>query len=132
MAILRKQQITLPPLSFKKRTRALIRIESPMRKSERVDEADDKRRPATTCRVTDLEDGRLYIMVCPALMVSAICEGMDEYVGKFFEVVVSAEPMPGKRYKGVEVYEIEAPDAIPIPKVIRHPVQDADETPRRA
>ncbi len=128
MDVKRKQQITLPALSFKKRTRALIRIETPMRKSDRVDEADDNRQPATTCRVTDLQDGKLYIMVCPALMVSAICEGMDEYVGKCFEVLVSAETMPNKRYKGVAVYEIEAPASIPIPEIIQNSGADDGKT----
>lgn len=105
----RTHQITLPPLSFKKREVAYIRCLSKMHKSDRVDREDDNREPATVMRVTDLQDGGEYRLVCPALMVSAFADEDFEYVEKCFEIRVSPEPKPGKRYKEVEVYQIKDP-----------------------
>lgn len=103
----RKQQITLPSLSFKERTQAFVLILTEMHKSERVEKKDDNRKAATTCRVKNLEDGKDYIMICPALMVSSLQDIGEDYVGKCYEVNVTADKLPGKDYKGVEVYEID-------------------------
>ena len=54
----RKKQITLPGLSVKTREIVYVKILTKLHKSERVDQADDNREPATTCRVTNLRDGK--------------------------------------------------------------------------
>lgn len=110
-AFKRTKQVTIDALSFKTRERAYVRFLGEMHKSEKADEADDKREPATVARVLNLEDGHEYRLICPALLVSAILEEGVEYVGHCFEINVSRDPKPGKRYKEVEVYEIECPAA---------------------
>lgn len=102
----RTKQITLPSLSFKEREIVYVKILTEMHKSERVDQSDDKREPATTCRVTNLQDGKDYILICPTLMVSSLQDIGAEYVDQCFEVRTTMKPMPGKQYKGVEVYGI--------------------------
>lgn len=103
----RKQQVTLPGLSFKERERAFVKILGPMVKSDR--DADDKKgdKAATVCKVIDLQTGELARLICPALMVSALNDEGVDYVGKCYEIIVTANKLPGKDYKGVEVYEID-------------------------
>ena len=103
----RKSQVTLPGLSFKDREIAYVRIETPLVRSERNDELKEGEKPATVCKITNLQDGKLYRLICPALMVSALMDEGTDYVGKSFEIIVSSQPKPGKRYKEVEVYEID-------------------------
>ena len=103
----RKQQITLPGLSFKGRTNAFVKILSKLHTSDRVESKDDKRKPATVCKIIDLQTGELCRLICPALMVSALNDEGIEYVGKCYEIVVSADKVPGKEYKDVAVYEID-------------------------
>ncbi len=103
----RKQQITLPGLSFKDRTHAYVKILSKMHQSERVDTKDDGRKAATICKVIDLQTAEMCRLICPALMVSALIDTNEAYVGKCYEIVVSSEKVPGKDYKSVRVYEIE-------------------------
>lgn len=105
----RLQQITLDALSFKERDVVYIRCLGEMHRSERVDKKDDGREPATVMRVTNLEDGQQYRLVCPSLMVSAFEDEAFEYKGKCFEITCSARPLPGKRYKACEIYEIVDP-----------------------
>ncbi len=103
----RKQQLTLPGLSFKGRTNAFVKILSKMHVSERVDSKDDGRKAATICKVIDLQTGELCRLICPALMVSALNDDGIEYVNKCYEIVVSAEKVTGKDYKDVSVYAID-------------------------
>jgi len=105
----RIKQITIDVLSFKERDVVYIRCLGEMHRSDRVDKKDDGRESATVMRVVNLEDGLEYRLVCPSLMVSAFEDESINYVGKCFEVTVSSRPVPGKRYKSVEVYEIADP-----------------------
>lgn len=109
MKPIRQKQITLDVLSFKDREVAYIKCVGHMVRSDRVDQKDDGREPATVMRIVNLEDGLEYRMVCPALMVSAFEDEGFEYQGKCYEVRVSSRPVPGKRYKHVEVFEIADP-----------------------
>lgn len=105
----RIKQITIDVLSFKERDVAYVRCLSEMHRSERVDKKDDGREAATVMRVINLVDGLEYRLVCPSLMVSAFEDESIPYVGKCFEVTCSSRPLPGKRYKSCEVYEIGDP-----------------------
>jgi hypothetical protein len=105
----RVAQVTLPAISRKGHPSLFLKILSPLKKSEVVDEADDAREPATTCRVINLEDGKTYDYVAAALAVSALIRYPGGYVDKCFEISHSAEKLPGKDYYGVDVYEIECP-----------------------
>lgn len=105
----RKEQIDLPALSFKKRTRAYVKILGTLHKSERADREDDGREPATIVKVIDLEDGLKYRMICPSVLVGILTDDELDYVGKCFEVNVAAQPAEGKRYKMVQLWEIECP-----------------------
>lgn len=114
MSIVRKQKVTLPALSFKDCTQHYVQITSEIKRSERVEEKDDKRQPANTCRCRNLKDGEEYILICPAMMVGSMRDTGMDYIGKYFEINVTAEALPGKDYKGVTVYEIEKPVNIPM------------------
>ncbi len=103
----RQQQITLPGLSFKTLEIVYIKILSELHKSDRVDSSDDKKEPATTCRVLNLKDKKEYILICPALMVSSFLDRGVDYLDKCYEVQVTGKVLPGKPYKGVEVYQID-------------------------
>lgn len=105
----RINQITLPPLSFKEREVAYVKCLGTMMRSDRVDQQDDGRKPATVMRVLNLEDMLEYRLVCPALLVSAFADEGFEYKGKCFEIIVSREKKPGKDYKEVEVFELKDP-----------------------
>lgn len=103
----RRGQLTLPGMSFKERQYAYVRIESKITESEKVDDQEDGRHKAQTCRVTDLQTGKMYQLICPKIMVTTFEDLDDDYVGKCFEIYVSKTLVAGKRYKQVEVYEID-------------------------
>lgn len=105
----RINQVTLPPISRKGHDVLYIKVLTDLRMSEIVDEADDGRKPATTCRVINLEDGKTYEYIASALAVTALRRYAESVVGKCFEIVHSKEKVPGKDYYGVDVYEIECP-----------------------
>lgn len=109
MEVKRKNQITLEVFSFKTREVAYVKFLTKITRSERVDESDDGKQVAWTARIINLEDGLQYRMVCPTLLVSALVEEDIDYVFKCFEVTVSKDPKPGKRYKEVECWEIDEP-----------------------
>lgn len=109
MKVKRNRQITLPPLSFKDRECAYVLFLSKMQRSDRVDEEDDGKEAATTARVLNLEDGKEYHLICPTVLVSSLCRDSNQYVGMCYEIIVSKDPKPGKRYKEVEVYAIDSP-----------------------
>jgi hypothetical protein len=110
MQVTRLNAVTLPSLSFKGITRLYLRFNTLLHQSETVSEADDGREPAFTARVINLEDKKEYEFICPALLISALARYGD-YTGKCFEIECSKEPLPGKRYRGVECYEIADPEA---------------------
>lgn len=103
----RKQQVTLPSLSFKEREIVYIKILTALGRSDRVDQQDDGRKPAITCRVLNLLDQKEYILICPTLMASAFADGHIDPVGKCFEVTAPRHMRPGKDYKDVDVYQID-------------------------
>lgn len=103
----RRKQITLPGLSFKTRQIAYIKALGEMQQSTRVKEQQDNRQSATVMKILNLQDQMEYRLICPALMISAFGDEGDKYIGKCFEVVVSAEKMVGKDYKDCQVYEID-------------------------
>lgn len=107
MEVKRIKQITLDVLSFKGREVAFVKFIGKLHRSEKVDESDDGRKPATVARVINLEDGQEYRLVCPSLLVSALNEDETEYLNKCYEIRVSLNTKPGKAYKEVEVYEIQ-------------------------
>lgn len=107
----RKQQITLPGYSFKEREVGFIKSLGQMTRSDRVGRAEDDRKRATVMKILNLEDGLLYRMICPSLLISALEDEDVDYVGRCFEICVTADVMPGKDYKGVEVFEIECPES---------------------
>jgi len=109
----RKRAIVTPVLSFKERTVAFVTIMSEITVSDIKDtsEADakkgaKKKEPAHVCQVRNLEDGCDYTLICPTLLVTALTEHEGDYVGKSYEINVSAQPRAGKAYKDVTVYEI--------------------------
>jgi len=113
----RTQAITLKTFSFKKRTKAYIKCMSTIYKGKELEEKDPdtgemKKKPAANLmKIIDLESGELVEMIVPTLLLSTFCEKLDGvYEGKCYEIVVSAQPAEGKRYKTVEVYEIADPD----------------------
>jgi hypothetical protein len=104
----RKQQVTLPGLSFKDREIVYVKILTEIGRSERVDERDDNRKAANTCRVLNLRDNKQYILICPALMVSAFADLREDPVGKCYQIIAPKHKKPGKDYKEVEVWEVDA------------------------
>lgn len=103
--------VSLPPLSFKGRTVAFVKILSEMFQPAEEDSPETDRTPATTCRVVNLEDGAEYNLICPTVLVSELKKYSAGYVGKCFEISVTADKLPGKSYKGVSVYEVACPEA---------------------
>ncbi len=103
----RVSQVTLPGLSFKDIQIVYVKMLGKIVKSERVKEDDDKKDIANVAKVLNLKDNKIYRLICPTLMVSSMNDEEENYVGKCYEVVVSAHPAPGKRYKTVDVYEID-------------------------
>lgn len=114
----RLNAVTLPPLSFKTRERVYVRFVSELGCADniRVDEKSGK--PATTATVDNLEDGKRYTLIAPALAVSALRRYPGGYEGRCFEIAASKDKVSGKNYKAVDVYEIEDPGAtlINVPK----------------
>lgn len=113
MKVERLEQITLPGYSFKEREQGYIKSLGLMSSSQRVSEGDDKRKRATVMKIIDLETGELFRMICPSLLVSALEDEGTDYVGKCYEILVTADKLPGKDYKGVRVYEIKCPSDSP-------------------
>lgn len=106
---------TLPVFSFKERTVGYVKILNEMVESSyKQEEGKRSRGPATVCRIVNLEDGGEYDMIVPALVQSTLRDKVRTYVGKCFEIRVTAAELPGKNYKGAEVYEIEEPKAAPV------------------
>ena len=103
----RQAQITLPGLSFKDREIAYIKVLGPMHKSEREEVEGSNRSAATVMKVENLQDGKEYRLICPTLMVSSFQDEGENYVGNCYEIQVTAQVLPGKQYKGVEVYKID-------------------------
>jgi len=108
----RKTAVTLPVFSFKDRTLAFVRIDDELRQGEHLKGEDAGKQPPWLCTITDLESGNQYEMIAPTLLVTALTEKVGDYVGRCFEIHVSAEPRPGKDYKDVTVYEIECPTEV--------------------
>lgn len=103
----RQAQITLPGLSFKDREVAYIKVLGIMHKSEREDNDKSGRGNATVMKVENLQDNKEYRLICPTLMVSSFEDEGEDYVGNCYEIQVTAQVLPGKQYKGVEVYKID-------------------------
>lgn len=107
----RVEPVTLPTLSFKDRTLAYLQFVTPIEKGRRIETDEEQaKEPADIARVIDLETGEMFELVCPMLLVTALTERVPNYVGLCFEIQVSAEPRPGKKYKDVTVFRIECPD----------------------
>jgi hypothetical protein len=104
--------VNLPSLSRKNKATLFLYILSDLKRSELIDESDDSRQPATTCRVLDLEDGKLYQWVAATVAVSALQRYPNGYVGKCFEVFHHPEKAAGKQYYDVDVFEIEPPESL--------------------
>lgn len=100
--------VTLPVLSFKKRTTAYVKAMSPMRSQTSKDQ-QGKERTVNTMRVTDLETGELCNLVVPSVMSSILNREYPEaaYVNKCFEV--TATKREDKQYKDITMYEIKEP-----------------------
>lgn len=105
----RKSPVTLPSLSRKNHDTLYVCILSALQRSESVDESDDSREPATTCRVLNLDDGKLYTYVVSVVAVSALKRYPGGYLGRCFEIIHAKDKAPGKSYYDVEVWEIDAP-----------------------
>lgn len=104
----RAKAVVVPIYSFKKRTNGFFKVEAPIRRKESVDD-EGKEKVTPVMRIIDLETGELNDMVVPTLLVSELEENYPEsgYVGKKFEANVSAQPKEGKRYKSVQLWELE-------------------------
>lgn len=109
MDVVRTKQVTIDGLSFKGVEARYVKVLEPMAFSAKVDEGDDGRRQATTCRVINLEDGKEYRLICPTLLVSAWTDEGEGIVGKCYEILCPLDKKPGKDYREVSVYEIEEP-----------------------
>lgn len=104
----RIQALTVPVLSFKTRLVAYVKILNEMQESSyKSEEGARARGPATVCRVLNLETGEIMDMIVPALVQTTLKDKARDYVGKCYEIHVSAEKKEGKNYKDAEVYEIE-------------------------
>lgn len=107
MSDYRKRSVVLPTLSFKTRQVAFVKVLGEMVRGDRIEGEKDNKEPAMLAHVVDMQTGEEYNLICPTLLVSAWEKMEGGYVGKAFEVRVSAQPLPGKRYKAVTVYEVE-------------------------
>jgi len=98
--------VTVQSLSFKKVDELAFKVEAPMHVGNKIKEDEDKE-PAIIMRVIELESGALYDLIVPALLKTALEENYPDasYVGKSFVAV--KRDIPGKRYKGYDVSEIE-------------------------
>ena len=112
----RTKAITLPTFSFKKRTEAYVKCMSEIYLGQELDEVKsdgtiEKKAPAHLMKIIDLETTTPCEMIVPTLLLSTFTEKLDnDYVGRCFEIIVSAQPREGKRYKEVQVFEIKEPD----------------------
>jgi len=112
--------VTLPTYSFKKRTVAYIKSLSKIYEGQVIQELDKKtgelvdKPPAKLMKIVDLETMRLCEMIVPTLLTSTFTEKMNnEHIDMCFEICVTADVLEGKKYKGVEVYNIDEPPGTP-------------------
>lgn len=111
----RTKAITLPSFSFKKRTTAYVKCISDIYLGKELEEIKsdgtvEKKAPAHLMKIIDLESNTLCEMIVPSLLLSTFVEKLEnDFIDRCFEIIVSAQPKEGKRYKEVQVFEIEEP-----------------------
>ena len=100
--------LKLDVLKLEDKTEYFVRIESAIRLgAPKANSATEK--SADVVNVTNLADGKKYVVLLNAVVKSSITEAfpLDAYVGKSFRIFGTGK-VAGKRYKGYEVSEIEA------------------------
>lgn len=103
----RSKAVVVPSYSFKKRTSGFFLATAPIKVKEHTNEKGEVK-TTPIMRITDLETGEECDMIVPTLLVSELNENYPDngYVGKKFEVSVSADPKEGKLYKTVQLWEL--------------------------
>lgn len=106
-----KRQVVVPQLKQKDGETVYIKIVDLIHKGKEIKDATGVLKAAQLCTVINLVDGKHY-----AYLTNAVLEGVlaDEYpggayIGKSFAVKKLPAP-EGKRYKSLEVVEIEEAD----------------------
>ena len=107
----RTKQVTVPTLKLESEKPAFVRFETQMTTSNtsRVDREGKPEKPATVARVFNLDTEEYNQIVCPEVLKSNLNTHYpnESYVGKHFEIVMHAQAA-GKRYRTVDIFEIEA------------------------
>lgn len=101
------KRVTLPILKQRVGQPIYVKILEKMVLSE--SKGDDKKDPATVCKVYDLEHDRPAQIIVTAVTKSNLMETYpdDSYVGRFFKIELFA--VEGKKYHQVELIEFDEP-----------------------
>lgn len=102
------KRVTLPILKQRVGQPIFVKILEKMELSE--SKGDDKKDPATVCKVYDLEHDHPAQIIVTAVTKSNLMESYpdDSYVGKFFKIELFA--VEGKKYHQVELIEFQEPE----------------------
>ena len=98
--------LKLNVLKLEDKTEYFVRIEAPIRLGTPKPNSQEK--SADVANVTNLEDGKKYVVLLNAVVKSSLEEAFPDggYVGKSFRIYGTGK-VAGKRYKGYEVSQIE-------------------------
>lgn len=101
------KRVTLPILKQRVGQPIFVKILEKMELSE--SKGDDKKDPATVCKVYDLEHDHPAQIIVTAVTKSNLMESYpnDGYVGRFFKIELFA--VEGKKYHQVELIEFDEP-----------------------
>lgn len=107
-----KNQVTVPTISFKNRTALAfkclneIRVGKQMPATKNKDGTETLPKPADLMRIVELESGNTLDLILNTVLKETL-EEYGDYVGKCF--IAESTEVPGKKYKGFNVSEIEDP-----------------------
>lgn len=101
----RKRQVNVPLISMAHRDRLYCLVNGEITQAPMGSFARSDSKTVPVCHVTDLESGQDGLLICTALVESALTKCPGGYVGKRFEIS-QGTPIPGKRYRALDVFEL--------------------------
>lgn len=105
-AYARKSRLTIPLVSMKHRDSFRCEVLGEVKQVPMASLALSETGEVPLVAVRDLDTGEEGQLIVPAILQGVFDRMPGGYVGKKFEIVNGA-PMPGKRYRALEIYELE-------------------------
>ncbi len=104
----RRRSLSVPLMSLKHSPHIHVKVVGEMRAEDMPGLTNAVDKQVTVVPVIDLDTGEDKILLCLAMLVSALRHVPDTYVGQCFEIQ-SNPPAPGKNYNTVDVWLIDCP-----------------------